>query len=490
MPVATRLTDLELASASAIPNTMIDAVISRRTSRRRVSATGDSAARRPRSAIRCARRLSSSGRRSRRARTRASTVTTAVDLVAVLRDERRRHGKIGAGMTHEATQARRRRRPSAAARRARARARVGADGLARLRLVAAGDRRGRGLRRAVGAGGRLERNAEQVRPPALTRRSAASATSSSAPLARWDAVWFLAIANARLRGGRLAAHAFFPLYPLLSRGLAELGGGSAGALLIAAYAVSLAAFFAALVLLYRLAALELGRRAAGPTVLLLCVFPASLFFGAPYSESLFLLCSVGAFYAARTGSWAWAGVARRRASATRSAGCCCCCRSRCMYLYGPRADAAAPAAEAGSGARAAYRLRPTRCGWRSRRSGSSSTRPISGSPTATRCRSRTSRSSGTATSPGRWSAPGTARRAAFDGARQLLSGSRDDGLLRAVGGRSVPRRGARTSMLFGFLCFALVAALGVLRRLPFAYGALRRHRADAAALLPGRRRSR
>ena len=112
----------------------------------------------------------------------------------------------------------------------------------------------------------------------------------------------------------------------------------AGALLIAAYLVSLAALLGALVLLYRLTALELGRRAAGPAVLLLCVFPASLFLGAPYSESLFLLCSLGAFYAARTGRWAWAGAAPRGASATRSAGLLLLLPLVLIYLYGPRPD--------------------------------------------------------------------------------------------------------------------------------------------------------
>ncbi len=66
--------------------------------------------------------------------------------------------------------------------------------------------------------------------------------------------------------------------------------------------------------------LELGRRIAGATVWLLALFPAAVYFGAPYSESLFLLVSVGAFYAARTGRWAWAGALAAAASATRSAG--------------------------------------------------------------------------------------------------------------------------------------------------------------------------
>ena len=58
--------------------------------------------------------------------------------------------------------------------------------------------------------------------------------------------------------------AFFPLYPLLARGLGELGGGSNSAVLIAAYLVSLAALLGALVLLYRLVAAELGKTLFGP----------------------------------------------------------------------------------------------------------------------------------------------------------------------------------------------------------------------------------
>ncbi len=114
--------------------------------------------------------------------------------------------------------------------------------------------------------------------------------------------------------------AFFPLYPLLVRGVGTILGGSHAALLIAAFLVSLAAFLAALALLYRLTELELGRRLARPALLLLAVFPAAVYFGAPYSESLFLLLAVGAFYAARTGRWAWAGACAGLASATRSAG--------------------------------------------------------------------------------------------------------------------------------------------------------------------------
>ena len=139
------------------------------------------------------------------------------------------------------------------------------------------------------------------------------------PLARWDAVWYLSIAWNGY-GATGIESAFFPLYPLL---VWVVGGGplaSPGTLLVAAYGVSLGAFAGALHLLHRLAEIELGRPAARATLLLLAFFPASLWFGAPYSESLFLLLSVGAFYAARTDRLAVAGACAGLASATRSAG--------------------------------------------------------------------------------------------------------------------------------------------------------------------------
>src|SRR6202022_1733450 len=78
-----------------------------------------------------------------------------------------------------------------------------------------------------------------------------------APLARWDSVWYLAIAH----GGydhEPARTAFFPLYPLVTRGLGVVIGSD----LVAGVIVSLIAFGVALALLYRLAAIELGERRA------------------------------------------------------------------------------------------------------------------------------------------------------------------------------------------------------------------------------------
>jgi hypothetical protein len=159
------------------------------------------------------------------------------------------------------------------------------------------------------------------------------------PLVRWDAHYYLGIATdgyrpdvEALRGAR----AFFPAYPLLVRALG--GFASTGAATLAAILVSLAALAAGLRLLRRLAAIELGPRTADATVLLLAFAPVAFFFSAPYTESLFLLLSAGAFLAARTGRWAIAGAAAGLASGTRPTGALLIVPLVILYLYGPRTD--------------------------------------------------------------------------------------------------------------------------------------------------------
>ncbi|MEA2435575.1 MAG: hypothetical protein QOF65_131, partial [Thermoleophilaceae bacterium] len=158
-----------------------------------------------------------------------------------------------------------------------------------------------------------ERNFDQ---PALTHPFTGVLDSLLSPLARWDSAWYLDIAHSGYSG---PSSAFFPLYPLLVRVVGTVS--APGALLVAGYVVSLAALFGALYLMHRLVTLELGSsEVARVAVLMLALFPGALWLGAPYSESLFLLLSVGAFYAARIDRWAVAGVCAALASATRSAG--------------------------------------------------------------------------------------------------------------------------------------------------------------------------
>ena len=300
-------------------------------------------------------------------------------------------------------------------------------------------------------GGMAGYNAARFDVHALTHPLGGFGDALLSPLARWDAVWYLGIADHGYGQAATGKAAFFPLYPLLVRGVAELGGGSRAALLVAGYLVALAAFGLALYLLYRLTALELGHRAARTTLLLLAVFPASLYFGAPYSESLFLLASVGAFYAARTGRWAWAGVAAAAGAATRSIGVLLLIPLTVIYV---RERGWRPAPKAGwlllgplgLGAFALYlglahgdalAFTSVQHAWYRHFAG-----PLGGA----------------------WDG----LVAGFEGARQLFSGSRHPVYFQQAGGD--PFRVASINlMLLGFLVFALVGCLGAWRRLPLPY---------------------
>jgi hypothetical protein len=297
------------------------------------------------------------------------------------------------------------------------------------------------------SGGLARENAEKFDDPALTQPLA---DPLLAPLARWDSVWYLRIADSGY-GDSAPRAAFFPLYPLLVRSVGELFGGSHGALLASAYLISLAAFLGALVLLHRLTELELGRALARPTLLLLAVFPAALYFGAPYSESLFLLLAVGAFYAARTDRWAWAGAWAGLASATRSAGLLLLLPLALIWWSArprrPRDVAWLALAPLGLVAYVAWlglvegealRFLDVQEAW-----SRELTVPFAGA----------------------WDG----LVAAVDGVRQLASGSRAPVYFEAAAGDPF-RIAAINVMLFTTLVFAVVACAGVLRRLPRPYG--------------------
>jgi hypothetical protein len=133
---------------------------------------------------------------------------------------------------------------------------------------------------------------------------------------RFDGLWFLRIAAGGY-GASDGSAAFLPLYPLAIRIASSLIGGHPFA---AALIVSNGSFLGALLVLYSLTRSELSEGAARTTVVLLCFFPTSFFFLAPYSESLFLLLSVTALWAARRGRWPVAALAGFGAALTRSVG--------------------------------------------------------------------------------------------------------------------------------------------------------------------------
>ena len=132
---------------------------------------------------------------------------------------------------------------------------------------------------------------------------------------RADSGWFLNIAQHGYRHNGSAV--FYPLYPLL---VGALGRVFDGYYVSAGIVVSLACCAGAFVLLYRLALPRLGVGGARRAVLYLALFPMSLFLQAVYSESLYLLCCLGAFVLAERRSWLWAGGAAGLAMLTRVAG--------------------------------------------------------------------------------------------------------------------------------------------------------------------------
>jgi hypothetical protein len=285
-------------------------------------------------------------------------------------------------------------------------------------------------------------------PAQLTVPFGALGDALVAPAARWDAVWYLTIAE-RGYGLDAARPAFFPLYPLLARGAGEVVGST----LLGGILVSLLAFGVALYLLRRLTALELGPEAARAAVWLTAAFPAALFFSAVYSEALFLALSVGCVYAARTDRWAWAGVLGLLATGTRSAG---------IILLVPLAVLLWQHRGAGLWRRAPWvGLVPLGtaafCGWLALR-GAGARAPFD-------AQAVWSRELG-APFAGLWQGAS----AAWDGARQLLSGSSERIFFAHAGGD--PFQVARMNLqLFGFLVLALVALVGAARRLPPAYAA-------------------
>ncbi len=325
----------------------------------------------------------------------------------------------------------------------------------------------------------------------------------AAPVARWDAVWYLVIAHYGYRPdlasfGTGSRAAFFPLYPLGVRALSELGAPpiAAGVLL------SLAALAAALYGIHRLSTLELDRLAGGNgdtsrrrvspdfgrrrvppgvgdsahrddvarmAVLVTALAPMAFFFSAVYSESLYLALSVGLFWCARQGRWGWAGVLGALASATRSAGLVLVVPMVVLYLYGPREDRPPDF--------------PDRSWWQPRYAVRCDALWVAALPVGVGAyMAYLALAGGSALMPfhaqeawnrhfaGPYVAVWDGARAAFDGMRQLLSFQRTHVYFKVAGGDPFVDAGHNV-MLFAFLLAAVPMVIGVLRRLPLAYGA-------------------
>ena len=115
------------------------------------------------------------------------------------------------------------------------------------------------------------------------------------------------------------------MFPTLIRIVAELQGRTDRAgLFVAAIIVANICLVLATMALAALVRLDLGPDDARRSVWYLLVFPTSLFLSAGYSESLFLLLTVGAILACRTDRWLWAAALAVLAAVTRPVGLVIC----------------------------------------------------------------------------------------------------------------------------------------------------------------------
>jgi len=138
---------------------------------------------------------------------------------------------------------------------------------------------------------------------------------------RWDYGWYRNIAengytNFIPAPDSYDIKAFFPFYPLIIK----LFGLLFGSLDVSALIISRVSFVLALILLFKIVKVKFGEKDAKKTLILLCAFPFSFYFIAAYTESLFLLLTLLAFYFADKKRWIIAAFFAACASATKTIG--------------------------------------------------------------------------------------------------------------------------------------------------------------------------
>jgi hypothetical protein len=121
---------------------------------------------------------------------------------------------------------------------------------------------------------------------------------------RWDAPWFLWIAHTGWGSG--ATIAYSPGYPVTTHLLDAVVPGNE---LPAALLISNLSYLGAIIVLFSLTTMGRGKDRAPWAVLLLCAYPGSFFFLAPYSDAPFLFASLLSLRWARSGRWELAAVA-------------------------------------------------------------------------------------------------------------------------------------------------------------------------------------
>jgi hypothetical protein len=122
--------------------------------------------------------------------------------------------------------------------------------------------------------------------------------------ARWDAGWYLGIVTDGYKWDRNPRRQqnvfFFPAFPSAMRVVGLFFGKR---WLHVGVALAVAAFFCALLYMYRLARDVLDPDRARTAVWALAAYPFSVYYSAPYTEGFFLLGCLGAFYHTTRSHW-------------------------------------------------------------------------------------------------------------------------------------------------------------------------------------------
>lgn len=152
---------------------------------------------------------------------------------------------------------------------------------------------------------------------------------------RWDAGWHQGLAKNGYHfvAGQQSNAAFFPAYPAtirLVRGI--IRGRTDRDWFIAGLVASNLALLGALYYLVRLVRLDWDEQTGARAAVYLLTFPTTLFLSSVYSESLFILVTVAAFYHARRAQWLAAGCLGAVAALTRSPGILLCIPLAIEYL--------------------------------------------------------------------------------------------------------------------------------------------------------------
>ncbi len=134
--------------------------------------------------------------------------------------------------------------------------------------------------------------------------------------ARWDAGWYLYIAEHGYTKKLL--YAFRPIYPtILNISQRLINGDPLETTAATGFLWNLIALIAATIIIHRLTRHLYGEQTAQHTVTLLAIYPSTVFLTAQYPEATYLLLTASTFYLLETNRYTYAAITATLAGLTR-----------------------------------------------------------------------------------------------------------------------------------------------------------------------------